>query len=494
MKKSLLGLFFLLLSMFGSTSVFAFTNLDIFESISAAHQDKPKPKGLDYISEIKQVPGTYNSWSMLFRAQVKDSATGKKKVVGMPATLKYAGNNLNIRIHLADVDRRVYKAVLDDLEGTIEDLKDYNGGDLDGFKSNIGHNGQYVILEGYINIAGKTLEDVRDIIVELRSEMADFYEDLYEANVDALEDYFDDVLDKNYENVPDVQTFTEILGNGFTQSNQVKQRESKKGHWAWVVDGTAIETINEGDKFREIIQLKTGTGISEYKTEKMYDELNKRIRTRLPKGAASFKVKAHPRLSGITIVSFDFPYSKKTDGVDIQDYHQRFANYVTSVLPDLDKIIRPYVQAPVKQKVISLSVEDFMTLIDDGLQSLPVHEVANAKGHWKFKYKNVAYMITNYKHHMMLSFIFTLADSDQFEGGVELLNNEIESNYASFADKYDVHAYKTSPRTVQVDMLIKYGVLSSTDVTGKKIKDKYQYFTRVLAPALQAKLKAYAGM
>ena len=494
MRKSLFSLVFLLISMLCSTSVYAFTNLDIFESITDAHQDESKPKGMGYISEIKQAPGTYNTWNMLFRTQVKDQETGKKKVIGMPTTLKYAGNKLYIKIHLADVDRRVYKAVLDDLDGTIEDLKDYDSGDLEGFKSNIGHNGKYVILEGNINIAGKTLEDVRDIIVELRSEMADFYKDLYEANIDALEDYFDDVLDKNYKEVPDVQTFVEIINGDFTQRNQVKQRESGKGHWAWNVDGTSIETINEGQKFREVIQLKTGTGISKYKTEKMYDELSTRIRARLPKGAEAFEVKPHPRLSGITIASFDFPYSKKTDGVDIQEYHRRFANYVKSVMPDLAKIIKPYIQAPVKQKVISLNIEDFMTLIDDGLQSLPVHEVQGAKGQWKFKYKNVAYIITNYKHHMMLSFIFTLADSDQFDGGVELLENEIEANYASFADKYSIHSYKTSPRTLQVDMLIKYGVLSSTDVTGKKVKEKYHYFTRTLAPALQAKLKAYAGM
>jgi hypothetical protein len=494
MKKNSLSLIFLMVSMLWGTSALAFTNLDLFESIIGAHQDESKPKGMDYISEVKQAPGTYNTWNMLFRTRIKDHETGKKRVIGMPTTLKYAGNKLYIKIHLADVDRRVYQAVMDDLEGTVEDLKNYDSGDLEGFKSNIGHNGKYVLLEGYINVAGKSLEDIRDIIVELRSEMSDFYEDLYESNIDALADYFDDVLDKNYKEVPDVQTFVEIMGNDFTQKNQVKNRESKKGHWAWDVDGTTVETINEGDKFREVIQLKTGTGISAYKTEKMYDELTTRVRARLPKGANSFVVEPHPRLSGITSLSFDFVYSKKTDGVDIQGYHKRFADYVKSVKPDLDEIIKPYIQAPVKQKVITLAAKDFMALIDDGLQSLPIHEVKGAKGQWKFKYKNVAYIITNFKHHMMLSFIFTLTDSDQFEGGVELLENEIETSYPSFADKYAVHSYKTSPRTVQVDMLIKYGVLSSTDVTGKKIKEKYHYFTRNLAPALQAKLKAYAGM
>lgn len=477
-----------------NSTAFAFTNADIFEAIISAHQNESRRSGLDYISKVEQAPGTYNTWNMLFRVQIKDVKTRKKKIFGVPTTLKYAGNELYIKTHSADVDRRVLDVVLDDVEGTLEDLKDYHGSDLDGFKSNIGHNGKHMILEGHINIAGKSLKDVRNIIVDLRDEMAGLYEELYEANNDALEDYFKDVLAKKYVEVPDVQTFVEIIGQDFTAKNQVKQRMTKLGDWIWKVQGIDVETMNLGHRFEEIIQLPTGNGISQYKTEKMYDELSKRIRVRLPKGAKTFEVRASPRKAGITNIVLQYPYSKKTKGKDIREFHQKFSEYVTTIYPAIMKIVQQYVQAPEQQKVQSLSVEEFMALINDGLESLPVHDAEGALGQWKFKYKGVAYIITNDKKHMMLSFIFTLPNSNQFEDAVALMEDEIEENYPTFADKYGVGAYRSSQRTLRVDMNINYGVLSSSHITGKKIKEKYDVFTQRIAPALQAKLKELVHM
>ena len=477
-----------------STQALAFTNSDIFDSILSAHQNESRPKGMPYIDKVEQAPGTYNAWTMFFRAEVKDAETGKDKVIAMPVTLKYKGNRLYIKITLADVDRRVVKAVFKSLSSTINDLKDYDSGDLKGFKSNIGHNTKAVILEGSIDISGKELEDVRDMIVELREAMADFYEDLYEENIDALEDYFDDVLDAKYPSINEAQTFLEVIGHGFTLKNQLKQRASQKGHWAWKVGEQDVETINFGDHMEEAILLDTGSGISQYKTEKMYDELLKRVKARLPKGAQDVKVQPHWRKAGVTTVVFNYPYSKRIDGEDLREFHDRFKDYVAKTAGDLNAIVEPYYRAPAKANIYSLGIDEFMQVVDDGLESLPVHEVSLAKGQWKFKFKGVAYIITNYKSHMDLAFIYTLPKGMNLDNPINFLDDEIDKNYASFADKYGVSPYKNSKRTLMVSMQINYGVMGSQDATGAKIKAKYDAFTRKVAPDLQQKLKAYIGL
>ena len=163
-----------LLTVGWSASAFAFTNSDVFDSILSAHQDESRPKGMPYIASVEQVSGTYNAWTMKFRAQIKDEETGDKKVIAMPVTLKYKGNALYIKIKLADVDRRVVNAVFKDLKGTINDLKDYDSGDLKGFRSNIGHNTKAVLLEGSVNVAGRNLGELRDLIVELEKKCQTF--------------------------------------------------------------------------------------------------------------------------------------------------------------------------------------------------------------------------------------------------------------------------------------------------------------------------------
>ena len=483
-----------LLTVGWSASAFAFTNSDVFDSILSAHQDESRPKGMPYIANVEQVSGTYNAWTMKFRAQIKDEETGDKKVIAMPVTLKYKGNALYIKIKLADVDRRVVNAVFKDLKGTINDLKDYDSGDLKGFRSNIGHNTKAVLLEGSVNVAGRNLGELRDLIVELREEMSDFYEDLYEANIDAKEDYFEDVLDEKYPSINEAQTFLEIMDNDFTLKNQVKQRASQLGHWAWKVGDDDVETINFGDYMQEALLLKTGSGISEYKMEKMYDELAKRVKSRLPKGAKDVKIEPHYRKNGVTTVVFVYPYSKRIDGEDIQGYHEKFERYIASVSDDLHDIIEPYYQAPAKKKVYSLRIDDFMKIIDDGLESLPVHEAKFANGQWKFKYKGVAYIITNYKSYMELAFIYTLPRGMDLDKPSDYLEDEIEDNYASFADKYGVDAYRNSKRTLMLRMQINYGMKGSKNATGEKLKAKYDAFTRRIAPDLQQRLKAYIGL
>ena len=477
-----------------SSSAFAFANSDIFDSILSAHQDESRPKGMPYIANVEQVPGTYNAWTMKFRAQIKDEETGEKKIIAMPVTLKYKGNALYIKIKLADVDRRVVDRVFKELKGTINDLKDYDSGDLKGFRSNIGHSTKAVLLEGSVNIAGKSLEDVRELLVELREEMADFYEDLYEANIDAKEDYFEDVLDEKYPSINEAQTFLEIMGNDFSLKNQVKQRASQLGHWAWKVGEDDVETINFGDYMQEVLLLKTGSGISEYKTEKMYDELAKRVKSRLPKGAKDVKIEPHYRKNGVTTVVFVYPYSKRIDGEDIQDFHQKFERYIENASDDLHDIVAPYYQVPVKKEVYTLTIEDFVAVIDDGLESLPIHEAKFANGQWKFKFKGVAYIITNYKSYMELAFIYTLPRGMDLDKPSDFLEEEIEDNYASFSDKYGVDGYKNSKRTLMLRMQINYGIKGSKNATGEKIKAKYDGFTRKVAPDLQQKLKAYIGL
>lgn len=472
----------------------AFTNSDIFDSILSAHQDESRPKGMPYIANVKQVPGTYNAWTMKFRVQYKDAETRDKVVVGMPTTLRYAGNKLFIKIELADVDRRVVDRVFKDLKDTINDLKDYDGGDLEGFKSNIGHSFKSVALEGYIDVAGKKLEDVRNIIAELREVMADFYVDLYEANLDALEDYEEDVLDEKYPSINEAQTFLEVIGHGFTLNNQIKQRKTQKGQWAWKVGDTNIETLNLGEHMEEVILLNTGSGLSQYKIEKMYDELLKRAKTRFPKGAKDVKVEPHYRKSGITTMVYIYPYSKKIDGEDLREYHKKFKSHVESIADDLEKIIKPYYQAPAKKEVYTLGIEDFVALIDDGLESLPVHEAPLANGQWKFKYKGVAYIITNYKSRMELAFIYTLPRGMDLDKPSDYLDEEIDREYGSFADKYGVLGYKNSKRTLMVKMNINYGLMGSKNAKGDRIKAKYDAFTRKVAPDLQNKLKSYIGL
>ncbi len=483
-----------LLTLGWSNAAFAFTNSDIFDSILSAHQDESRPKGMPYIANVEQVPGTYNAWTMGFRAQIKDAETGEKKVVAMPTTLRYAGNKLFIKIQLANVDRRVVDRVFKELKGTINDLKDYDSGDLKGFKSNIGHTIKSVALEGYIDVAGKDLEDLRDIIVSLREEMADFYEDLYGTNIDALEDYEEDVLDEKYPSINDTQTFLEVIGHGFTLDNQIKQRKTQQGQWAWKVGTTDVETVNFGEHMEEVILLNTGSNISQYKTEKMYDELLKRAKARFPKGAKDVKIEPHYRKSGVTTVVYIYPYSKRIDGEDLRDYHHKFKQHVEVIADDLEAIIKPYYQAPAMKKVYSLGIDDFIALVDDGLESLPVHDAPLANGQWKFKYKGVAYIITNFKSRMELAFIYTLPRGMSLDKPSDYLDDEIDREYGSFADKYGVSGYKNSQRTLMVKMDINYGLMGSKSATGDRIKAKYNTFTRKVAPDLQHKLKAYIGL
>jgi len=493
-KSKLVCVFVGLMVMGWSSSAFAFANSDVFDSILSSHQDESRPEGMPYIDHVEQVAGTYNAWTMGFRAEIKDAVSGDKKVIDMPTTLKYAGNTLYIKIKLADVDRRVVDAVFEDLRSTMNDLKDYDSGDLKGFKSNIGHNTQAVILEGSINVAGKSLEDLRDTIIQLRSEMADFYDDLYESNIDSLENYFEDVLDKKYPSINEAQTFLEIIGHGFTLKNQLKQRESQKGHWEWKVGKANVETVNFGDRMEESILLETGSGISQYKTEKMFDELMKRASSRPPKGSDHVEVKPHPKKVGVTEVVYVYPYSKKIDGENLRGFHDKFSDHVALIDDDLKAIIKPYYQAPAKKKILSLGVDEFIHLIDDGLESLPVHDAALANGQWKFKYTGVAYIVTNYKSYMELSFIFTLPRGMNLDKPSGFLDDAIEKNYASFADKYGVGSYKNSQRTLMVSMQINYGLKGSNDATGEKIKSKYDAFTRKIAPDLQQKLEQYIGL
>ncbi|MDX8381354.1 MAG: hypothetical protein R8M14_04510 [Ghiorsea sp.] len=493
-KSKLVCVFVGLMVIGWSSSAFAFANSDIFDSILSSHQDESRPKGMPYIDHVEQIAGTYNAWTMGFRAQIKDVITGEKKVIDMPTTLRYAGNALYIKIKLADVDRRVVDAVFEDLSGTMNDLKDYDSGDLKGFKSNIGHNTQAVILEGSINVAGKSLDDLRDTIVQLRSEMTNFYEELYESNIDSLENYFENVLDKKYPNINEAQTFLEIIGHDFTLKNQLKQRQSQKGHWERKVGQTNVETVNFGDRMQESILLKTGSGISQYKTEKMFDELMKRASSHPPKGSDHVEVKPHPQKVGVTEVVYVYPYSKKIDGADLRVFHEKFLAHVSRIDADFKAIIKPYYQAPAKKKILSLGVDEFIHLIEDGLESLPVHDVALANGQWKFKYAGVAYIITNYKSYMELSFIFTLPRGMDLDKPSGFLDDAIEENYASFADKYGVGSYKNSQSTVMVRMQINYGLKGSNDATGEKIKTKYDAFTRKIALDLQQKLKQYVGL
>ncbi|MDQ7003847.1 MAG: hypothetical protein Q9N67_02545 [Ghiorsea sp.] len=317
---------------------------------------------------------------------------------------------------------------------------------------------------------------------------------LYESNIDSKEDYFEDILDEKYPSINEAQTFLEIIGHDFTLKNQVKQRASKMGHWAWKVGGDHVETINFGDHMQEVLLLKTGSWISEYKTEKMYDELLKRVKSRLPKGAKDVKIEPHYRKNGITTVVFVYPYSKRIDGEDIQGYHQRFERYVASISDDLHDIIKPYFQAPAKKKVYSLSIDDFMTIIDDGLESLPVHEAKHANGQWKFKYKGMAYIITNYKSYMELAFIYTLPRGMSVDNPSDFLEGVIEDNYASFADKYGAGGYENSQRTLMLRMQIYYGLKGSRNATGARLKNKYDIFMHRISPDLQQKLKTYIGL
>jgi hypothetical protein len=255
-----------------------------------------------------------------------------------------------------------------------------------------------------------------------------------------------------------------------------------------------VETVNFGDHMEEMILLDTGAGISQYKTEKMYDELLKRAKARLPKGAKDVQIKPHWRKAGVTTVVFIYPYGKRIDGEDLREFHDKFAAYTATTADDFEAIVKPYYQAPAKAKIYSLGVDEFIAVIDDGLESLPVHEEKLAKGQWKFKFKGVAYIITNYKSHMELAFIYTLPRGMDLDKPMDFLDDEIEKNYASFADKYGVLPYKNSKRTLKVAMQINYGIQGSEDATGAKIKAKYDAFTRKIAPDLQQKIKAYIGL
>jgi len=463
----------------------AFTNADVFEAIIASHI------GDDKLAEIKPVPGKNNAWSMRVKARMVPKGDSKKDSTYFPTIIKYAGSKLHVSQELGEVDSRVVPAVFSEssVEGKLEDLSDYDAfsSELTGFQAKVTHDGKRMRLQGSVSVAGKEIEDVKDLMVDLVEETSELYYLIDEANVEALENYFEMVLDKEYVALLDIQTFIEVVGHGFNKSNQVQRKESRIGHWAWNVGSAATETINHGQNFEELILLQTGD-LSEYKREKMVDELKRRVEARLPKGAKSTLIRQHPVKKGVTVIVLQYPLNKQPDGSDIREYHEKFTSYVENVYDDLTKITQKYTQSVVTQDVKTLSARQFMELMNDGLEKLPLHEAEYADGQWKFKYKNVAYIITNYTTYMSLSFIAASPKGRSIDDVIENIENDIDQHFRSFVEKYEVTTYKGSKRTVWVKMNFNYGLLTSSEITGKKLKEKYHQFINDIAPELQGRM------
>ncbi len=466
-------------------NAYAFTTTAIQEAIVTSHQDDR------IISEVKQVPGTNNAWSMKFQARTAKKDGRKSEIYGIPTTLRYAGSKLYITQQLAEVDKRVEQAVLNssDVSSKLEELKSYDAfsSQLTGFSAKVSFDGKRMNLEGSISVAGKELDEVKDLLVDLREETAELYYNIDEANVEELEEYFENVLDREYGAILDAQTFLEVMGHGFTIENQVRRKESEIGHWSWNVGEVATETVNRGRSFEEVYLLNTGTELSQYKTEKMFDEITKRVKARLPKGATSVVVRPHEVKSGVTAVVLQYPLNKEPSGEKIREYHEKFIKYVTNISPDMMEIVNEFAGSVEVQQIKSLSVQEFMTLMDDGLEKLKLYEADGANGQWKFKYKNVAYIITNHKKYMTLSFISALPKGRNMDDMIHKVEADIEQNFKSFADDFSVERYKGSDRTIWVKMRFNYGVLSSSEITGRKIKEQYYTFTRDVAPELQSR-------
>ena len=463
----------------------AFTSADVFEAIVASHP------GDEALTKIQPVPGTNNAWSMLVKSKTAAKDGGDEGTTGVPTILKYAGSKIHISQELAEVDSRVVAAVFSssDVEGKIEDLSNYDGfsSELTGFQGKVTHDGKRMRLEGSVSVAGKEFEDIKSLLVDLVEETSELYYLIDVANGEALDDYFEMVLDKKYAAILDAQTFVEVFGHGFTKDNQVMRKESRIGHWAWNVGPVDTETINHGKHFEELILLETGK-LTEYKQEKMVDELQKRVDARLPKGAKSAIIRPHPVKKGVIAIVLQYPLTKEPEGADIREYHDKFADYVDNVYGDLTKITAKFTQSVVTQEVKTLGAREFMELMNDGLEKLPIHEAEYADGQWKFKYKNVAYIITNNTTYMTLSFISAIPKGRTMDDIIEHVENDIKQNFRSFVEKYEVTPYKNSTRTVWVKMKFNYGMLTSSEITGKKLKEKYHQFTNDIAPEIQGRI------
>ena len=89
---------------------------------------------------------------------------------------------------------------------------------------------------------------------------------------------------------------------------------------------------------------------------------------------------------------------------------------------------------------------------------------------------------------MELSLIQTVAkglDSEQAKTKVE---DYIDTHFPKFADKYEVTFYKDNPRVLWVKMRFHYGLLSSSDVMGKQLREQYMQFINDIGPELQRQI------
>ena len=466
-----------------SAQAHAFTTSEVYEAIITADEK--------HIVDIKEDSGYNNRWHMSFLAKTANKEDEKSHEVGIPTMLKYAGSRIHVEQNMPIVDARVADAVLNDSDASsqIKNLQDYTAmmSDLSGFKGKVTYDGKRMNFKGSISVAGKSLGEVKSLLEDLREETADLYYKIDNANQEALADYFERVLNKDYAAIVDTQVFVEVFGHGFTKGNQLRRKDSKRGHWQWTVGDIDVETVNYGRYFEERIWLQTGK-LSEYKQEKMHVDLKKRAVARLPKGAKSVKVLMHPNKQGVTMVVLTYSLSKEPSGEDIRSYHEKFIAYVEGVYPSLLKISRKYTAGMVKQAVKTLSTRDFMALMNDGLEGLPQYEAQFADGQWKFKYKGVAYIITNYKTYMELSLIKTAAKGHNIEDVMDKVETYIDTNFPNFSDKYEVMPYNNSKRTVWVKMRFNYGLLSSSDVKGEKLKEQYLQFVNDIGPELQAQI------
>jgi len=468
---------------FWSVQAHAFTTAEVYEAILTADEK--------HIVDVKEDDGYNNRWHMKFLAETADKEDEKSHEIGIPTTLKYAASRIHIEQSMPAVDARVADVVLNDSDASsqIENLQDYDAmmSDLSGFKGKVTYDGKRMNFKGSVSVAGKSLDEVKSLLKDLREETADLYYEIDNANQEALADYFEGVLNKDYAAIVDTQVFVEVFGHGFSKANQLRRKDSKLGHWQWKVGDVDVETVNYGRYFEERIWLQTGQ-LSEYKQEKMHADLKKRVAARLPKGAKSVKVLVHPNKQGVTMVVLAYPLNKEPSGEDIRSYHEKFITYVEGVYPSLLKIKRKYTADMVTQAVKTLSARDFMALMNDGLEGLPQYEAQFADGQWKFKYKGVAYIISNYKTYMELSLIKTAAKGHNIEDVMDKVETYIETNFPNFADKYEIMPYNNSKRTVWVKMRFNYGLLSSSDVKGEKLKEQYLQFVNDIGPELQIQI------
>jgi len=89
---------------------------------------------------------------------------------------------------------------------------------------------------------------------------------------------------------------------------------------------------------------------------------------------------------------------------------------------------------------------------------------------------------------MELSLIKTAAKGHNIEDVMDKVESYIDTNFPNFADKYEIMPYNNSKRTVWVKMRFNYGLLSSSDVKGEKLKEQYLQFVNDIGPELQAQI------